>query len=90
MKNKSFDRNEHTNALIHTINEDCVAWERMQNDDKMFYSYLHLQENNSSQVSGLYSLILNGNELWLGTLEEINAIVKTMIIRLKTNDFMDD
>ena len=38
----------------------------------------------------MYQLILNGCELWYGTLIEINAIVKSMIKRLEKNDFIED
>ena len=76
--------------LIYTINEDCKKWEKLNNDGKMIESYMYLNECKNSKESGLYQLILNGCELWLGTLNEINAIVKSMIYRLKNNDYLDN
>ena len=52
----------------------------------MIEEYLYLNKCNNSEESGMYQLILNGNELWYGTLAEINAVVKSMIYRL-TKDF---
>ena len=49
---------------------------------------MYVWEVENSKESGLYELILNGNCLWYGTLQEINAIVKTMIIRLEKQDFL--
>lgn len=71
------------NSLINTIKEDCKHWERVNNTDKMFYDYMHLQECEGNKQNGLYQLILNGKELWYGTLAEINAVVKTMIMRIE-------
>ena len=73
--------------LIDTIKEDCKLWEQMENKGQFLYSYMYLNECKDSRESGLYQLILNGCELWYGTLEEINAIVKTMIKRIETNDY---
>ncbi len=72
--------------LITTINEDCKMWERLNNSKKLLDSYMYLNTCVNSAENGLYQLILNGSELWYGTLEEINAIVKSMITRIKTND----
>lgn len=72
--------------LIDTIKEDCKLWEKMENEGKFLESYMYLNECKNSKASGMYQLILNGCELWYGTLEEINAIVKTMIKRIETND----
>ena len=41
--------------------------------------YIYLQECKDSQTNGLYQLILDGQELWYGTLQEINAVVKSML-----------
>lgn len=76
--------------LIKTINVDCEEWERTVNKDSMISSYLYLNECKNSKETELYQLILNGNELWYGTLPEINAVVKTMITRAKTCDFLYD
>ena len=72
--------------LINTIKEDCKEWERLNNADKMLDDYMYLNECSNSKESGLYQLMLNGRELWYGTLAEINAVVKSMIYRL-TKDF---
>ena len=72
--------------LIETIEEDCKEWERLNNNGKMIDEYLCLNKCSDSEESGMYQLILNGMELWYGTLAEINAIVKTMIYRL-TRDY---
>lgn len=71
------------NSLINTITEDCKHWEQLNNTDKMLYSYMYLNECKNSKQNGLYQLILNGQELWYGTLAEINAVVKTMIMRIE-------
>lgn len=65
--------------LEDTITEDCKLWEKLFNKDKMMYSYLHLNVCSDSKETGFYELILNGKELYYGTLREINAVVKTMI-----------
>lgn len=75
--------------LINTIQEDIKLWEKLNNADKVLESYMYLNTCRNSVESGLYQLILNGSELWYGTLEEINAVVKTMIIRIQTNDNLD-
>ena len=75
--------------LKDVIIEDCKLWETMNNHGKMFDSYMYLNECRNSKESGMYQLILNGCELWYGTLAEINAIVKSMIIRIEKNDFID-
>lgn len=72
--------------LINTINKDCKEWERLNNAEKMLDDYMYLNECSNSKESGLYQLILNGRELWYGTLAEINAVVKSMIYRL-TKDY---
>ena len=69
--------------LKNTITEDCKHWEQLNNSDKMLDSYMYLNECKNSKESGLYQLILNGKELWYGTLAEINAVVKTMIMRIE-------
>lgn len=75
--------------LINTIKKDCELWEKMENEGKFLCSYMYLNECENSKESGLYQLILNGCELWYGTLQEINAVVKTMIRRIETNDYLD-
>ena len=73
--------------LKETINQDCKTYIDLV--DGGFYQYMYLNESTHSKESGLYQLILNGEELWYGTLEEINAIIKSMITRVKHNDFLD-
>lgn len=70
--------------LKKTIQEDCVYYENLVNKGLMYCNYLRLQDCENSESNGLYQLILNGSELWYGTLQEINAVVKSMI-RLKEN-----
>lgn len=65
-----------------TINLDCEMWDRLKNEDAMFTSHLYLFELPDSRETKHYQLILNGVELWYGTLEEINAIVKSMVRQL--------
>ena len=76
--------------LKEVIAEDCKQWERLNNQGKLFESYMYLNECANSKESGYYQLILNGCELWYGTLAEINAIVKSMIIRIERNDFVNE
>ena len=73
--------------LINVINEDIRLWERLNNQDKLMPSYLYLKECRNSKENGMYQLVLNGTELWYGTLKEINAVVKSMCTRLEHNDF---
>ncbi|MBQ2397134.1 MAG: hypothetical protein II304_08905 [Bacteroidales bacterium] len=75
--------------LKNVIIEDCKLWEILNNQDKMLDSYMYLNECSNSKENGLYQLVLNGCVLWYGTLAEINAIVKSMIIRIKKNDFIE-
>lgn len=65
--------------LIETIKQDCQYYEKLVNNDAMIDSYMYLNICKNSTESGLYQLILNGCELWYGTLPEINAVVKSMI-----------
>lgn len=75
--------------LKETIRMDCLLWEKVHNKDRAIHSYMHLHECCNSAKTGLYQLILNGGELWYGTLEEINAIVKAMITRIEKGDFLE-
>ena len=79
-----------TNNLKSAIIEDCKLFEKLHNEDKLLESYLYLNECKNSKDNGLYQLILNGNELWYGTLQEINAVVKSMITRIQKKDFLDE
>ena len=73
--------------LKETIKNDCKTYIDLV--DGGFYQDMYLNECANSKESGLYQLILNGEELWYGTLQEINAIVKSMIARYKHNDFLE-
>lgn len=75
--------------LIDTIKEDCKYYERLVNQDAMFESYMYLNECENSDDSGIYQLILNGSELWFGTLIEINAVVKSMVYLIEHKDRFD-
>lgn len=75
--------------LIDTIKEDCKYYERLVNQDAMFESYMYLNECENSNDSGIYQLILNGSELWFGTLVEINAVVKSMVYLIEHKDRFD-
>lgn len=76
--------------LKKTIAEDCKYWESQNNKDKMIESYMYLNECLNSKDNGMYQLMLNGCELWYGTLSEINAIVKSMIVRIERDDFLNE
>lgn len=65
-------------GLINTIKEDCRLYEKLNNG----FVYLELVECDNSIETGLYRLIKNGMELWYGTLQEINAVVKVLIKEL--------
>lgn len=69
------------NVLLDTIKEDCRYWEELEKN--RFYNYMYLNECKGSKETGLYQLILNGKELWYGTLKEINAIVKAMCMMIE-------
>lgn len=73
-------------TIAETISVDCEHWERLHNANAMFGSYLYLNECKHSKESGLYQLILNGNELYYGKLPEINAVVKSMIKLIEEAD----
>lgn len=66
-------------TLEETISVDCEKWESLKNADAMFQHYMYLNKCKNSEESGMYQLILNGMELHFGTLNEINAVVKSMI-----------
>lgn len=67
-------------SLKETIMIDCQLFE--EKCDKFIGHYLYLNECENSATSGLYQLIFNGMELWYGPLEEINAVVKSMLTLL--------
>lgn len=67
--------------LINTIQQDCTHWQQLK--DEGFFHRLYLNVCSDSEQTGLYQLILNGTELWYGTLQEINAVVKSMIAMIE-------
>ena len=69
--------------LKDVIIQNCKLWEKQNNKDKMIPDYLGLCEYDGSEQTGLYSLEYNCDELWFGTLHEINAIVKSMLRKMK-------
>lgn len=74
--------------LLDVIKQDCELWNKLNNEGKMLQDYMCLNECSDSKENGLYQLILNGCELWYGTLPEINAIVKSMFNRMKIEEEM--
>ena len=64
--------------LKETIAQDCKYWENAKNKGGLYQNYMYLNQCRDSEKTGLYQLILNGRELWYGTLQEINAVVKSM------------
>lgn len=72
-----------TIRLKDTIREDCRIWEKLRNLKRTENpDSLILDPGIDGEITGLYVLLLNGHELWYGTLQEINAIVKTMVMQL--------
>lgn len=78
---------EYREHLKDMIRQECRYFEKLK--DNGFVYYMYLNECKNSEESGLYQLILNGHELWHGTLLEIRAIVQSMCIREERNDFFD-
>lgn len=74
--------------LLDVIKQDCELWNKLNNEGKLLQDYMYLNECSDSKENGLYQLILNGCELWYGTLPEINAIVKSMFNRMKIEEEM--
>lgn len=72
--------------FLDVIRNDCALWMKKYNECKMMESILEVRTVSDCSY---YFLSLNGGELWFGTLEEINAVVKSMLRRLETNDFFD-
>lgn len=65
--------------LLETVKKDIALYNANE-----FVHYLSLFETEN----GLYQLCFNGIELWYGTLEEINAVVKS-IFRLKEEKYYE-
>ena len=72
------------NLLLETVKNDIAMWNKLHNKDAMFFSHMRLEKNGQLY----YDLHLNDGVLWYGTLREINAVVKSMIIRIQNNDFL--
>lgn len=76
-----------TDNPVDEIKADCERWSGFPEspthgpDD-----WLDLKVCAGSAETGYYQLLLNGNELWYGTLSEINAVVKSMIRRVEHAD----
>ena len=70
--------------LLETVKNDIVMWNKLHNKNAMLLSYMRLEKNGQLY----YDLYLNEGVLWYGTLREINAVVKSMIIRIQNNDFL--
>lgn len=71
------------NRWKQTIESDIELWEKLKNKGLVLNHSMYLNECSNSKISGLYQLILNGTELYYGTLQEINAVVKSMIALLQ-------
>ena len=69
--------------LKDVIMQDCKLYCEKSADYRLIGDDLGLVEYNDSEQTGLYSLEYNGDELWFGTLHEINAIVKSMLRRME-------
>lgn len=65
-------------SLEEVIAMDCRYWEGLVNKDRLYKNFMYLNRCRDTDKNGLWQLILNGRELWYGTLGEINAIVKSM------------
>ena len=65
-----------TAILLETIRIDC---EKLTTELDADYNYIYLQECKDSKENGMYQLVLDGHELWYGTLNEINAVVKSLL-----------
>lgn len=70
--------------LLETIKADCKELSEKLDAD---YNLIYLQECKDSKETNLYQLILNGYELWYGTLNEINAVVKSLLAIKCSNNF---
>ena len=62
------------------IKEDCEYLMNLYNK-RLIYKYIdvELREDNNSKENKMYYLYVNNAELWFGTLQEINAVVKSLI-----------
>lgn len=67
------------------IKQDCEYLMNLYNK-RLIYKYIdvELREDNNSTENKMYYLYVNNAKLWFGTLQEINAVVKSLI-RLKEN-----
>lgn len=62
------------------IKQDCEYLMDLYNK-RLIYKYIdvELREDNNSKENKMYYLYVNNAELWFGTLQEINAVVKSLI-----------
>lgn len=74
-------------SMIDTIDQDITHLMSVLNKGAMMETYVELNICRCSIETGLYQLIYNGKELWYGTLQEINAIVKSMIVLKEQTDY---
>lgn len=74
-------------SMIDTIDQDISHLMTVLNDDAMVETIVYLNICHNSFSNGFYQLIYNGNELWYGTLSEINAIIKSMIVLKEQADY---
>lgn len=68
-------------SLKEVIENDCKHYESLLDGKE----YIYLNECANSKDNHLYQLIFNGRELWYGTLQEINAVVKSMCYLREVN-----
>lgn len=61
-----------------TIKQDIEYYEKLQKD-LLLQHYFTLYPCNDVELSKMWQLCFDGNLIWAGTLEEINAIVKSFI-----------
>jgi len=76
--------------LKDVIIQDCKLWEKQNNEDKMIPDCLVLLNSNESEETGMYFLEYNGDELWFGTLQEINAVVKSMLKKMDVDKYEEE
>ena len=69
--------------LKDVITLDCALFTRRSKMHRVIEDELNLIEYEDSPETGLYSLEYNGDELWFGTLQEINAVVKSMLRKMR-------
>lgn len=71
-----FDFDDEEYNLSDVVQEDCMTFNQMYNDDALLMKFLYVER---AEESSMYNLIWDDDQLWFGTLEEINAAIKVMI-----------